>query len=281
MPRLDTLLATVTSLDRVETNAVWGRAQVTGEERERKIVAYPALVGSLAVGDTVLLNVTATAMALGTGGVDFVIAPSPPAPSSPGTLWVAHSSLEEGETSPLFRPRDEDEPGRGAGGDGLPHLIKLRYAPHQHAVSAAEMSEDWVERESLDGTPVDRVRATLAARAALWGDQSSPARRPDRLRPHRLGGARAGFLEARADAEKRRASRRHADLRAGVRWGFGVCQPAVCPDRCPIPRKRRRDSDRAGAGERRNRDALRVLRDRAGVEPGHRSGARRAGRCVA
>lgn len=164
MPRLYTLLATVTALDRVETNAVWGRAQVPGEERERKIVAYPALVGSLAVGDTVRLNVTATAMALGTGGVDFVISPSPGSPSPASHPSAPSSAAEEG------RRLSAGEMGE------TPHLVKLRYAPHQHAVSAAEMSEDWVEEERLDGTPV--IAFGLHSQLApLCG--AIKARRPD------------------------------------------------------------------------------------------------------
>jgi hypothetical protein len=122
VPRLDTKEATVTAIESAEGRAVWGRAKADGEETERQIVAYPALTGPLTVGERVTLNVTATAMGLGTGGVDFVISPVP-------------SSAKRG--------------------DGAEHLVKLRYTPLQHAVEAIEMAEGWDDaKSSLDGTPV-------------------------------------------------------------------------------------------------------------------------------
>ena len=82
------------------------------------------------MGDTVVLNTTATALGLGTGGVDFLISND---------------------------SRQDSRETRG-GPDGGEHIVKLRYTPLQHAVRAAEMdpafAEIWENATSLEGTPV-------------------------------------------------------------------------------------------------------------------------------
>ena len=97
---------------------------VGGEERAA--LAYTALVGPVRSGDRVLLNVTATTLDLGTGGLDFVVAVS-----GPETVEV----------------------------DGPGHIMKLRYSPLQTAVLSVEEQggphhEAMRAAESLDGTPV-------------------------------------------------------------------------------------------------------------------------------
>ena len=125
---LTTLTATITAIVRADTQRVEARAVALGEISERRIIAFPPLTGAIAVGDTVLLNVTATNLSLGTGGVDFVLANF-----SPG---------ETGQT--LGEP------------DGTEHIIKLRYTPFQHAVRAVEMTHEYAahEAEGLRGVPV-------------------------------------------------------------------------------------------------------------------------------
>lgn len=119
MARLESRRATVTALTRVSEASVWGRAHVSGESAERTFLAYPTLTGSIAVGDVITLNTTATAMSLGTGGVDFVMASTrAPQPGDSG------------------------------------HIIKLRYTPLQHAVSVAELEAGWDDQESLAGATV-------------------------------------------------------------------------------------------------------------------------------
>src|SRR6266545_3047301 len=71
-----------------------------------RAVAYPALVGPVAPGDRVILNTTAVALGLGTGGAHFVVA-------------------VEGGTG--------GEIERGSG-----RTMKLRYTPHQVNVLAVE-----------------------------------------------------------------------------------------------------------------------------------------------
>jgi hypothetical protein len=85
-------------------------------------IAYPDLVGPVAVGDTVLLNTTAVALGLGTGGVHFVVAVE----------------------------------GAEPGGDPEGHVMKARYTPQQTAVRTVEETHrDRLEASSgLAGVPV-------------------------------------------------------------------------------------------------------------------------------
>ncbi|HHW13873.1 MAG TPA: DUF3866 family protein, partial [Firmicutes bacterium] len=110
------------------------RVAVEGEER--KAVAYPDLTGPVAAGDRVTLNTTATALGLGSGGFDFVVA-------------------ADGE-------RSQDPPAPG-------HLMKLRYTPLQVKVLSVEEEASPYRAEfeacaSLAGTPV--VVGTLHSQLA-------------------------------------------------------------------------------------------------------------------
>ena len=92
-------------------------------------LSYPALAGSCAPGDRVLLNTTAVGLDLGTGGKHFVVA-----------------VLGEGQGVALDRP---------SGG----HIMKLRYTPLQRDVLAVESPESpdhaaMQEARSLTGMPV-------------------------------------------------------------------------------------------------------------------------------
>ncbi|MBW8483408.1 DUF3866 family protein [Actinomadura parmotrematis] len=91
-----------------------------------RALAYPALVGRPEPGDTVLLNTTALAMGLGTGGYAMVVAVPdrlPPDPQGPG------------------------------------HLVKARYTPLQATLLGADEQDSphhevLRDADSLDGTPV-------------------------------------------------------------------------------------------------------------------------------
>ena len=95
-------------------------------EGTAKALAYPALVGRPQVGDEVLLNTTALAMGLGTGGYAMVVAiPDrlPPDPTGPG------------------------------------HLVKARYTPLQATLLGADEQDSphhalLADADSLDGMPV-------------------------------------------------------------------------------------------------------------------------------
>lgn len=116
--------------------------QVSTEDGPVRALAYPALVGRPEPGDEVLLNTTALAMGLGTGGYAMVVAlPNrlPPDPSGPG------------------------------------HLVKARYTPLQATVLGADEQDSphhaaLREADSLDGMPVvvaDLHSALPAILAAL------------------------------------------------------------------------------------------------------------------
>jgi hypothetical protein len=92
----------------------------------RRALCYTDLVGPVAVGEKVLLNTTAVDLDLGTGGWDYV---------------VANLSLCEREAR------------WSCGGETSGHLMKLRYAPHQVAVQAAEEASPDLP-EALAGRPV-------------------------------------------------------------------------------------------------------------------------------
>ncbi|NRQ35183.1 DUF3866 family protein [Nonomuraea sp. NN258] len=95
-------------------------------EGECRALAYPPLVGRPEPGDEVLLNTTALAMGLGTGGYAMVVA------------------------VPNRLPEDPRGPG---------HLVKARYTPLQATVLGADEQDSPYhdilrEADSLDGMPV-------------------------------------------------------------------------------------------------------------------------------
>jgi hypothetical protein len=99
---------------------------------DARAVCYTTLAGTCATGDRVLLNTTATELALGTGGEDLV---------------VARSATETPDEGVLV-----DDPSGG-------HIMKLRYAPLQRDVLAVEEEasphhEVLLDADSLEGMPV-------------------------------------------------------------------------------------------------------------------------------
>jgi hypothetical protein len=135
----------------------WRRGRVTGtgrrgrdsleltvevaDEGELRALAYPSLVGVPEVGDEVLLNTTALAQGLGTGGVAMVVAVPdrlPPDPTGPG------------------------------------HLVKARYTPLQVTVQGVDEQETKhhsviAEADDLGGMPVVVADLHSALPAVLIG----------------------------------------------------------------------------------------------------------------
>ncbi|MFD8563076.1 DUF3866 family protein [Streptosporangium canum] len=119
---------------------------VTTEDGSARALAYPALVGRPEPGDVVLLNTTALAMGLGTGGYAMVVA------------------------LPDRLPEDPQGPG---------HLVKARYTPLQTTVLGADeqdspFHEALREADSLDGMPVivaDLHSALPAILCGLYGSR--------------------------------------------------------------------------------------------------------------
>ncbi|MGE5133407.1 MAG: DUF3866 family protein [Gemmatimonadota bacterium] len=119
---------------------------VTADGGEVRALAYPALTGRPEPGDRVLLNTTALALGLGTGGYAFVVAVPDRLPSDPAL------------------------PG---------HLVKGRYTPLQAVVQGADEQGSphhtlLAEADSLDGMPVviaDLHSALPAVLAGLRADR--------------------------------------------------------------------------------------------------------------
>ena len=120
---------------------VWTEVTALGKRRlgaqeletaEGAALCYPALTGACERGERVLVNTTARDLALGTGGVDFVVAR---AGAGDGVLLDEANDPEDG------------------------HVMKLRYTPLQRNVLAVEAPESpyhkVMERlDTLEGIPV-------------------------------------------------------------------------------------------------------------------------------
>ena len=128
----------------------------TDDGEPMRALAYPALVGDPAVGDRVLLNVSAQARGLGTGGYALVVARPDALPTDP-------------------------EPGPG-------HLVKARYTPLQAMVLGVDEQESphhalLREADDLAGMPVVVADLHSALPAILAGARHAAAaggRRPPR-----------------------------------------------------------------------------------------------------
>jgi hypothetical protein len=117
--------------------------------RTEPALAYPGLTGPVAAGDRVLLNTTAVAYGLGSGGYHFVVA------------------VEGGE--------DLDPPEAG-------HVMKLRYTPVQAKVQAVEEQgaphrEEIEAASGLDGLPVVWAPLHSMVGAACAGAKAAGADR--------------------------------------------------------------------------------------------------------
>jgi hypothetical protein len=154
-----------------------------------RALAYPALVGRPAPGDVVLLNTTALAMGLGTGGYAMVIAVPdrlPPDPSGPG------------------------------------HLVKARYTPLQATVLGADEQDSphhplLRDADSLSGMPVvvaDLHSALPAIIAGLHLDR--PGTRVVYVMPD--GGALPAWF-SRSAAELRATGALEAVVTVGQAFG--------------------------------------------------------------
>ncbi|MCF6508856.1 DUF3866 family protein [Blastococcus sp. MG754426] len=130
----------VTATGRSWRDALELTAEVAGEG-ELRALAYPSLVGVPEVGDDVLLNTTALARGLGTGGYALVVA------------------------VPDRLPPDPEGPG---------HLVKARYTPLQVMVQGVDEQETEhhatiADAEDLDGMPVVVADLHSALPAVLIG----------------------------------------------------------------------------------------------------------------
>jgi hypothetical protein len=131
---------TVTALGRSWRDAQELTVQVP-DDGEVRALAHPSLVGVPEVGDTVLLNTTAWAQRLGTGGYALVVAVPDRLPPDPA---------------------------------GSGHLVKARYTPMQVTVQGVDEQETEfhaaiAEAEDLEGMPVVVADLHSALPAVLIG----------------------------------------------------------------------------------------------------------------
>lgn len=116
------------------------KLKVKKENKISRAIFYKELLGEVEIGDKVILNTTANALDLGTGGYDFVVCV-------------------------LNQKTNFDKQG---------HIMKLRYTPYQIKTCAvAEQDSDYREEinkfDSLAGTPVliGELHSMLAAATAV------------------------------------------------------------------------------------------------------------------
>jgi len=105
-----------------------------------KAIAYDALTGPVETGDVVILNTTAVALDLGTGGFHIVMA---------------------------VEGREQPTPATG-------HAMKLRYTPFQTAVDAVEQTHaELLDVTSLEGLPVIAAGLHSAVAPAVIGARAT------------------------------------------------------------------------------------------------------------
>ena len=132
-----------------------------------RALAYPSLVGVPHVGERVLLNVTALARGLGTGGYALVVAPTGPLPAdpppSPGHLVKARYTplqtmvlgVDDQESEHHATLRDADDLG------GLPVVVADLHSALPAIVAGARLGA------ALNGRPVPRVAYLMTDGGAL------------------------------------------------------------------------------------------------------------------
>lgn len=141
---------TITAIEEQNEDIV--HLRVDTDDGELAAVAFPNMLGPLAVGHRVVVNTTGITLDLGTGGAAFV-------------LWDLDSV-----------PPSPNDPGPG-------HIVKLRYTPWQTNVVAAEAPESphhdaLAEATSIEGMPVVAcsLHSQMAAAAAGIKASSPDAR---------------------------------------------------------------------------------------------------------
>jgi hypothetical protein len=142
-------LRTGTVIDVAEARPGVAELEVEVDGRPEQAIAYPSLTGVPLVGDRVLLNTTAAALGLGTGGYHFVVA--------------------------ILEARDLDPSAEG-------HIMKLRYTPLQAKVQSVEEPgsphRSAIERTTdLDGLPVVWTPLHSMVGAAAAGAKAAGAER--------------------------------------------------------------------------------------------------------
>lgn len=207
---------------------VRGRSPGEPAETPARALAYPALVGSPEPGDRVLLNTTALAMGLGTGGYAIVIADLdrlPEDPSGPGHLVKARYTPLQATVLGVDEQDSPDHETIRSAADvrGMPVVVADLHSAlpaivagvHEHSPGAriAYVMTDggslpaWFSRTVADLG--DRLAATITVGQAVGGDYEAVT-------------VHSGLLAARhvVDADIAVVTQGPGNLGTGTPWGF-------------------------------------------------------------
>jgi Protein of unknown function (DUF3866) len=195
-----------------------------------RALAYPALVGSPQPGDVVLLNTTALAMGLGTGGYAMVVAVPdrfPPDPSGPGHLVKARYTplqatvlgADEQDSAHHEVLRDADSVG------GMPVVVADLHSALPAIVAGLHLDRpgtrvvyvmpdggalpSWFSRSAAAMREAGSLAAVVTVGQAFGGDLEAVT-------------LHTGLLAARLvlDAEVAIVAQGPGNLGTGTRWGF-------------------------------------------------------------
>jgi len=208
--------------------------RVEGEDGERRALAYPELVGRPEPGDALLLNTTALAMGLGTGGYALVVAiPDrlPPDPAGPGHLVKARytplqatvQGADEQDTPHHEALRDADDLG------GMPVVVADLHSALPAIIAGLLLDRPgtrvvyvmldggalpaWFSRTVAGLREDGALAATVTTGQAFGGDLEAVT-------------VHTGLLAARhvLDAEVAVVTQGPGNLGTGTRWGFSGVQ---------------------------------------------------------
>ena len=141
-------------------------------------IAYTSLVGPVRPGDRVILNTTAVALGLGTGGAHFVVAVDGPSPAWPGPIAGRTMKLRYTPLQVQVRvAEEEDSPHRAAlegsaGLEGVPvvwvplHSMVAPAVAGARAAGADRVSYVMTDNAALPA-PLSRVAARLRREGLL------------------------------------------------------------------------------------------------------------------
>ena len=142
-----------------------------GDPPVARALAYPPLVGEPAVGDRVLLNVSALLLGLGTGGYALVVALPDRLPPDPPVL----AGQAAGHQAAGYQAAGHQAAGhQAAGHQAAGHVVKARYTPLQAVVlgvdeDASPHRDTMSAATDLAGMPVVVADLHSAVPAILAG----------------------------------------------------------------------------------------------------------------
>ncbi|TMR01920.1 DUF3866 family protein [Actinomadura soli] len=234
-----------------------------GDDGTCRALAYPALVGRPEPGDTVLLNTTALAMGLGTGGYAMIVAVPdrlPPDPSGPGHLVKARYTPLQ---ATVLGADEQDSPHHGVlrdadsiGGmpvlvadlhSALPPILAALLAERPSARVVYVMPDggalpSWFSMSIAQLKDAGALAATITAGQAFGGDLETVT-------------VHTGLLAARLvlDADVAVLAQGPGNLGTGTTWGFSGVTAGEAVNAASVLGGRPVGSLRVSEGDKRER----------------------------